>query len=164
MKSMNVGYRLRNFMSNMLVRNLKMNKENYTKKKKDEKYINFEFKIQHLLVLNKQGYLLINSSISEYSKLSPIFIDRLKLFIMKIICLDLKYYEIFFKHYKIFIFNQNFIYVAILSNKYNSCLIRLYLLFFNTVFINLLGDNILNQSYVDLTTISKIVEVYYIPP
>jgi hypothetical protein len=143
---------------------MKMNKENYTKKKKDEKYINFEFKIKHLLVLNKNGYLLINSSISEYSKLSPKFIDRLKLFIMKIICLDLKYYEIFFKHYKIFIFNQNFIYVAILSNKYNSCLIRLYLLFFNTVFINLLGDNILNQSYVDLTTISKIVEVYYIPP
>ena len=161
---MNVGYRLRNFMSNMLVRNMKMNKENYTKKKKDEKYINFEFKIKHLLVLNKNGYLLINSSISEYSKLSPKFIDRLKLFIMKIICLDLKYYEIFFKHYKIFIFNQNFIYVTILSNKYNSCLIRLYLLFFNTVFINLLGDNILNQSYVDLTTISKIVEVYYIPP
>ena len=83
---------------------------------------------------------------------------------MKIICLDLKYYEIFFKHYKIFILNQNFIYVAILSSKYNSCLIRLYLLFFNTVFINLLGDNIINQSFVDLTTISKIVEVYYIPP
>ena len=148
----------------MIVRNMKMNKEIYIKKKKDEKYINFEFKIKHLLILDKNGYLLINSSISEYSKLSPKFIDRIKLFVMKIICLDLKYYEIFFKHYKIFILNQNFIYVAILSSKYNSCLIRLYLLFFNTVFINLLGDNIINQSFVDLTTISKIVEVYYIPP
>ncbi len=161
---MNASYRLRNFVSNMIVRNMKMNKEIYIKKKKDEKYINFEFKIKHLLILDKKGYLLINSSISEYSKLSPKFIDRIKLFVMKIICLDLKYYEIFFKHYKIFILNQNFIYVAILSSKYNSCLIRLYLLFFNTVFINLLGDNIINQSFVDLTTISKIVEVYYIPP
>ena len=161
---MNASYRLRNFVSNMIVRNMKMNKEIYIKKKKDEKYINFEFKIKHLLILDKNGYLLINSSISEYSKLSPKFIDRIKLFVMKIICLDLKYYEIFFKHYKIFILNQNFIYVAILSSKYNSCLIRLYLLFFNTVFINLLGDNIINQSFVDLTTISKIVEVYYIPP
>ena len=161
---MNASYRLRNFVSNMIVRNMKMNKEIYIKKKKDEKYINFEFKIKHLLMLDKNGYLLINSSISEYSKLSPKFIDRIKLFVMKIICLDLKYYEIFFKHYKIFILNQNFIYVAILSSKYNSCLIRLYLLFFNTVFINLLGDNIINQSFVDLTTISKIVEVYYIPP
>ena len=161
---MNASYRLRNFVSNMIVRNMKMNKEIYIKKKKDEKYINFEFKIKHLLILDKNGYLLINSSISEYSKLSPKFIDRIKLFVMKIICLDLKYYEIFFKHYKIFILNQNFIYVAILSSKYNSCLIRLYLLFFNTVFINLLGDNIINQSFVDLTTISKLVEVYYIPP
>ena len=161
---MNASYRLRNFVSNMIVRNMKMNKEIYIKKKKDEKYINFEFKIKHLLILDKNGYLLINSSISEYSKLSTKFIDRIKLFVMKIICLDLKYYEIFFKHYKIFILNQNFIYVAILSSKYNSCLIRLYLLFFNTVFINLLGDNIINQSFVDLTTISKIVEVYYIPP
>ena len=161
---MNASYRLRNFVSNMIVRNMKMNKEIYIKKKKDEKYINFEFKIKHLLILDKNGYLLINSSISEYSKLSPKFIDRIKLFVMKIICLDLKYYEIFFKHYKIFILNQNFIYVVILSSKYNSCLIRLYLLFFNTVFINLLGDNIINQSFVDLTTISKIVEVYYIPP
>ena len=161
---MNASYRLRNFVSNMIVRNMQMNKEIYIKKKKDEKYINFEFKIKHLLILDKNGYLLINSSISKYSKLSTKFIDRIKLFVMKIICLDLKYYEIFFKHYKIFISNQNFIYVAILSSKYNSCLIRLYLLFFNTVFINLLGDNIINQSYVDLTTISKIVEVYYIPP
>ena len=45
-----------------------MNKEIYIKKKKDEKYINFEFKIKHLLILDKNGYLLINSSISEYSK------------------------------------------------------------------------------------------------
>ena len=163
-KSMNASYRFRNFTSNMLVRNMKMDKEIYIKKRKDEKYINFEFKIKHLLILDKNGYLLINSSISEYSKLSPKFLDMIKLLVMKIICLDLKYYEIFFKHYKIFILNQNFIYIAILSNKYNSCLIRLYLLFFNAVFINLLGDNIINQSYVDLTTISKIVEVYYIPP
>ena len=161
---MNASYRLRNFVSNMIVRNMKMNKEIYIKKKKDEKYINFEFKIKHFLVFDKSGLLLINSLITDYSRLSPKFIDRIKLFVMKIICLDLKYYEIFFKHYKIFILNQNFIYVAILSSKYNSCLIRLYLLFFNTVFINLLGDNIINQSFVDLTTISKIVEVYYIPP
>ena len=161
---MNTSYKLRNFLSNMLIRNMKMNKENFIKRRKDEKYSHFEFKIKHLLILDKNGDLLINSSISEYSKLSPKFIDRIKLFIMKIICLDLKYYEIFFKHYKIFILNKNFIYVAILSNKYNSCLIRLYLLFFNAVFINLLGDNIINQNYVDLTTISKIVEVYYIPP
>ena len=108
---MNTSYKLRNFLSNMLIRNMKMNKENYIKRKKDEKYSHFEFKIKHLLILDKNGDLLINSSISEYSKLSPKFIDRIKLFIMKIICLDLKYYEIFFKHYKIFILNKNFIYV-----------------------------------------------------
>ena len=50
---MNASYRLRNFVSNMFVRNMQMNKEIYIKKKKDEKYINFEFKIKHLLILDK---------------------------------------------------------------------------------------------------------------
>ena len=36
---MNASYRLRNFVSNMFVRNMQMNKEIYIKKKKDEKYI-----------------------------------------------------------------------------------------------------------------------------
>ena len=163
MKASNTNNKLRHFLSKLEERNMKIHKE-YSPRMKDEKYINFDFKIKHFLVFDKSGFLLINSSISEYSKLSPKFIDTIKIFIMKIICLDLKYFEIFFRHQKIFVLNKNFIYVIILANKYNSCLVRLYLLFFNTVFINLLGENILNQNYVDFSNISKIVEVYYIPP
>ena len=163
MKALNANNKLKNFLSKLEEKNMKIHKE-YFPRMKDEKYINFDFKIKHFLVFDKSGFLLINSSISEYSKLSPKFIDTIKIFIMKIICLDLKYFEIFFRHQKIFVLNKNFIYVVILANKYNSCLVRLYLLFFNTVFINLLGENILNQNYVDFSNISKIVEVYYIPP
>ena len=96
---------------------------------KDEKYINFEFKIKHFLVFDKSGILLINSLISDYTKLPQKFIDTIKIFIMKILCFDLKYFEIFFKHYKIFIFNKNFIYVAILANKYNSCLVIIFIFY-----------------------------------
>ena len=163
MKTINVNNKYKNFLSKLKERNIKIQKDN-TSKIKDEKYTKFEFKIKHFLVFNKNGFLLINSSISDYTKLSPKFLDAIKIFIMKVICLDLKYFEIFFKHNKIFILNKNFIYVVILANKYNSCLVRLYLFFFNVVFINLLGDNILNQTYVNLSTISKILEVYYIPP
>ena len=160
---MNSNKKMKNFLANLQERNMKIHKEN-SPRMKDEKYINFEFKIKHFLVFDKSGLLLINSLITDYSRLSPKFIDTIKQFVMKIICLDLKYFEIFFKHHKIFIYNKSFIYVVILSNKYNSCLIRLYLYFFNAVFINLLGENIINQNYVDLSNISKIVEVYYIPP
>ena len=163
MKAVNSNKKLINFLSNLQEKNMKINKE-YTPRMKDEKYINFEFKIKHFLVFDKSGLLLINSLITDYSRLSPKFIDVIKQFVMKIICLDLKYFEIFFKHHKIFIYNKSFIYVVILSNKYNSCLVRLYLFFFNAVFINLLGENVINQNYVDLSNISKILEVYYIPP
>ena len=134
MKALNANNKLKNFLSKLEEKNMKIHKE-YSAGMKDEKYINFDFKIKHFLVFDKSGFLLINSSISEYSKLSPKFIDTIKIFIMKIICLDLKYFEIFFRHQKIFVLNKNFIYVIILANKYNSCLVRLYLLFFNTVFI-----------------------------
>ena len=163
MKTINVNHKLRNFLSKIEEKNMKIHKE-HSSKIKDEKYNNFEFKVKHLLVFDKSGFLLINSSIADYAQLSPKFIDAIKLFIMKVICLDLKYFEIFFKHNKIFILNKNLIYLVILANKYNSCLVRLYLLFMNTVFINLLGENILNQIYVDFSNISKILEVYYIPP
>ena len=163
MNSINTSNKLNNFLSKIRERNIKIQKE-YTPRKKDEKYINFEFKIKHFLLFDKSGLLLINSSIAEYSKLTSKFIDKIKLLVMKIISSDMKYFEIFFKHYKIFISKKNFIYVIILSNKYNSCLVRLYMFFFNIMLINLLGENILNQTYVDLLRISKIIEVYYIPP
>ena len=163
MKTAKKYIRLSKFLSNLEERKMKVLKE-FSVKKKDEKYVNFEFNIKHLLIFDKSGFLLINSSIAEYTKLSPKFIDKIKLLIEKVIHLDLKYFDIFFKHYKIFILNKNFIYVAILSNKYNSCLVRLYLLFINVMFINLLGENIINQNYVNLSKISKIVEVYFIPP
>ena len=163
MKAINANNKYKTFISKLEKRNMKIQRE-HSPRMKDEKYINFEFKIKHFLVFDKSGILLINSLISDYTKLPQKFIDTIKIFIMKILCFDLKYFEIFFKHYKIFIFNKNFIYVAILANKYNSCLVRLYLFFINTVFVNLLGDNIINQNYVDLSTISKIIEVYYIPP
>ena len=146
-------------------------KENYFKihkdiilKKKDSKYIPFDFKIKHFLIFDINGSLLINSSIAESIKLSDKFLNSMKLLVMKMICSDLKFLEIFFKNFKIFILNKNFLYVLILGNKCNTCLARLYLFFFNIVFINLLGENILNQTSVNLKTISKIVEVYYIPP
>ena len=163
MKTTKKYIRLSKFLSNLEERRMKVQKE-FSIKKKDEKYVNFEFKINHLLIFDKSGFLLINSSIAEYTKLSMKFIDKIKILIEKVIYLDLKYFDIFFKHYKVFILNKNFIYVAILSNKYNSCLVRLYLLFFNVMFINLLGENIINQNYVNLSKISKIVEVYFIPP
>jgi hypothetical protein len=130
MKASNTNNKLRHFLSKLEERNMKIHKE-YSPRMKDEKYINFDFKIKHFLVFDKSGFLLINSSISEYSKLTSKFIDKIKLLVMKIISSNMKYFEIFFKHYKIFISKKNFIYVIILSNKYNTCLVRLYMFFFN---------------------------------
>ena len=164
MKSISQKNKYTQFFSTIKESYTKIHKEMIALKKKDSKYIPLDFKIKHFLLFDSSGSLLINSSIAEYTKLSDKFLDTMKLLIMKIICLDLKFFETFFKHYKIFILNKRFIYVIIFGTKCNTCLARLYLFFVNIVLINILGENILNQSSVKLNKISKIIEVYYIPP
>ena len=97
MKAINANNKYKTFISKLEKRNMKIQRE-HSPRMKDEKYINFEFKIKHFLVFDKSGILLINSLISDYTKLPQKFIDTIKIFIMKILCFDLKYFEIFFKN------------------------------------------------------------------
>ena len=79
---------------------------------------------------------------------------------MKLSYSNIQNFETFFKHLKIYFYNDNFIYVCLTSYKSNTCLIRLYLYFLNIVYINLIGDNLKNSSC--LINISKIFEVYFV--
>ena len=127
---------------------------------KDNKFIQFDYKVKYFLTFDKNGLLLINTPISENSKLSIKVIDKLKMIIMKLSYLNIKNFEIFYKHLKVFFLNENFIYICITYNKTNSCLIRLYLYFLNIVYLNLIGDNVKNSN--SLINISKIFEVYFV--
>ena len=68
MNSIITSNKLNNFLSKIRERNIKIQKE-YTPRKKDEKYINFEFKIKHFLLFDKSGLLLINSSTCLYPEI-----------------------------------------------------------------------------------------------
>ena len=129
--------------------------------KKENKYSQFDFKVKYFLTFDRNGLLLINKPISEFSSLSIKFIDKLKMIAMKLGYLNKKYFEVFYRHLKIFFYNDNFIYVCIISSKSNSCLIRLYLYFLNIIYLNLIGDNVKNTNC--LINISKIFEVYFVP-
>ena len=160
MKNLNINEKTSYFYSSLKERNLILHSEQQTSDKKDNKYISFDFKIKYFLMFDKNGLLLINTTISEFTKLSTKFLDRLKMIILKLSYSNIQNFETIFKHLKIYFFNDNFIYVCITSTKTNSCLIRLYLYFLNIVYLNLIGDNLKNSSC--LINISKIFEVYFI--
>ena len=159
MKNININNKLDYFLAELRTRNLILQSEQ-TSDKKDNKYVQFDFKVKYFLMFDKNGLLLINNHISEFSKLSIKFIDNLKIIVMKLCYLNIKNFEVFYKHSKIFFFNDNFIYICITSNKINSCIIRLYLYFLNIVYLNLIGDNLKNSAC--LINISKIFEVYFV--
>ena len=147
------------FLSSLKGKNLTSINESISDKK-DSKFVQFDFKVKYFLTFDKNGLLLINTSISEYNKLSIKVIDKLKVITMKLSYLNIKNFEINYKHLKIFFLNDNFVYICITSSKINSCIIRLYLYFLNIVFLNLIGDNVKNQNC--LNNISKIFEVYFV--
>ena len=151
--------KLGDFFSSLKARNLILNIEQ-TSDKKDNKFIHYDFKVKYFLIFDKNGLLLINTPISEFSKLSIKFLDKLKLIALKLCYLNIKNFETFYKHLKIFFLNDNFIYICISSNKSNSCINRLYLFFLNIIYLNLIGDNVKNSAC--LINISKIFEVYFV--
>ena len=160
MKNININLKLKDFISSLKSRNLIKNKEP-TIDKKDNKYIQYDFKVKYLLIFDKNGLLLINTPITEFTKLAAKFIDKLKIIVLKLCYLNIRNFETFYRHSKIFFLNENFIYVCITSTKSNSCIIRLYLFFLNIIFLNLIGDNVKNSAC--LVNISKIFEVYFVP-
>ena len=160
MKALKINYQLDSFLKSLKGNNL-ITQNDQNVEKKENKYVQFDFKVKYFLTFDRNGLLLINKPISEFSSLSIKFIDKLKVIAMKIGYLNKKYLEIFYKHLKIFFYNDNFIYVCIISSKSNSCLIRLYLYFLNIIFLNLIGDNVKNTNC--LINISKIFEVYFVP-
>ena len=160
MKKINIHEKTSYFFSSLKERNLILHSEQQSSDKKDNKYISFDFKVKYFLMFDKNGLLLINTTISEYTKLSAKFLDRLKMIIMKLSYSNIQNFETIFKHLKIYFFNDNFIYVCIVSSKANSCLIRLYLYFLNIVYLNLIGDNLKNSAC--LINISKIFEMYFV--
>ena len=147
------------FISSLKERNL-ISHANESSEKKDNKYITFDFKIKYFLIFDKNGLLLVNTPISEFTKLSLKFLDKVKMIILKISYSNMQNFETIFKYLKIYFLNDNFIYVCISSIKTNSCLIRLYLYFLNIVYLNLIGDNLKNSSC--LVNISKIFEAYLV--
>ena len=155
-----INSQLDNFLKSLKGNNLITQNEQIIEKK-ENKYIKFDFKVKYFLTFDRNGLLLMNKPISEFSSLSIKVIDKLKVIAMKIGYLNKKYLEIFYKHLKIFFYNDNFIYVCIISSKSNSCLIRLYLYFLNIIYLNLIGDNVKNTNC--LINISKIFEVYFVP-
>ena len=159
MKTININNKLYSFLSSLKGKNFTPINESISDKK-DSKFVQFDFKVKYFLTFDKNGLLLINTAISEYNKLSIKVIDKLKVITMKLSYLDIKNFEINYKHLKIFFLNDNFVYICIASNKINSCVVRLYLYFLNTVFLNLIGDNVKNSSC--LINISKIFEVYFV--
>ena len=133
-----INSQLDNFLKSLKGNNLITQNEQIIEKK-ENKYIKFDFKVKYFLTFDRNGLLLMNKPISEFSSLSIKVIDKLKVIAMKIGYLNKKYLEIFYKHLKIFFYNDNFIYVCIISSKSNSCLIRLYLYFLNIIYLNLIG-------------------------
>ena len=140
MKALKINSHLNNFLKSLKGNNL-ITQIDQTIDKKENKYIQFDFKVKYFLTFDRNGFLLMNIPISEFNSLSIKFIDKLKTIAMKIGYLNRKYFEIFYRHIKIFFYNDNFIYVCIISSKSNSCLIRLYLYFLNIIYLNLIGDN-----------------------
>ena len=159
MKTININNNLDNFLASLKGKNLTSINESISDKK-DCKFVQFDFKVKYFLTFDKNGLLLINTAISEYNKLSIKVIDKLKVITMKLSYSNIKNFETYYKHLKIFFLNDNFVYICITSSKINSCVIRLYLFFLNTVFLNLIGDNVKNQNC--LNNISKIFEVYFV--
>ena len=159
MKKINVKEKTCLFFTSIKERNLISNSES-SSPKKDNKFTNFDFKVKYFLIFDKNGLLLVNSAISEFTKLSVKFLDKLKIIVMKIIFSNIQNFETNFKHLKIFFFNENLVYICITSSKTNTCLIRLYLYFLNIVFLNLIGENIKNSAC--LTNISKIFETFFV--
>ena len=160
MKNININSKLKDFLSSLKSRNLIKNLEP-SQEKKDNKYIQYDFKVKYFLIFDKNGLLLINSPITEFTKLAAKYIEKLKIIVLKLCYLNIKIFEIFYRHSKIFFLNENFIYVCISSNKSNSCIIRLYLFFLNIIYLNLIGDNVKNSAC--LVNISKVFEVYFVP-
>jgi len=159
MKAINIYNKLDHFLSLLKGKNFTTNNESLSDKK-DNKFIQFDFKVKYFLIFDKNGLLMVNTAISEYTKLSIKVIDKLKVITMKLSYLNIKNFETDYKHLKIYFLNDNFVYICITSNKINACIIRLYLYFLNTVFLNLIGDNVKNSNC--LINISKIFEVYFV--
>ena len=162
MKKKNINYynKLGHFLTFLKKINNISNKESISNNE-DSKFIQFDFRVNHFLIFDRNGLLLVSSAFSDLAKLSIEVIDNLKLIIMKLNYLNIKNYEIFYKYLKIYFLNDNFFYICIASNNLNSCLIRLYLYFINIVYLNLIGDNVKNSNC--LINISKIFEVYFVP-
>ena len=159
MKTLNIQDKFGNFFSLLKERNL-ISHSSQASDKKDNKYLPFDFKVKYFLIFDKNGLLLINSTISEFTKLSEKFLDKIKIIVMKLGYSNIQNFEAFFMHLKIYFYNDNFIYVCLTSYKSNTCLVRLYLYFLNIVYINLIGDNLKNSAC--LINISKIFEVYFV--
>ena len=159
MKNLNIHEKFWSYFSSLKERNL-ISHLLQSSDKKDNKYLTFDFKVKYFLIFDKNGLLLLNSTISEFTKLSEKFLDKIKMISMKLSYSNIQNFETFFKHLKIYFYNDNFIYVCLTSYKSNTCLIRLYLYFLNIVYINLIGDNLKNSSC--LINISKIFEVYFV--
>ena len=159
MKKININDKSGPFLSSLKERNI-ISHSQQSSGKKDNKFITFDFKVKYFLIFDKNGLLLVNTTISETTKLSIKFLDRLKMITMKLSYSNIQNFETFFKHLKIYFLNDNFIYICITSTKSNSCLIRLYLYFLNIVYLNLIGDNLKNSAC--LINISKIFEVYFV--
>jgi hypothetical protein len=158
--NININNKLKDFLSSLKSRNLIKSLEP-SQEKKDNKFIHYDFKVKYFLIFDKNGLLLINSPITEFAKLAAKYIEKLKLIVLKLCYLNIKIFEIFYRHSKVFFLNENFIYVCISSNKSNSCIIRLYLFFLNIIYLNLIGDNVKNSAC--LVNISKVFEVYFVP-
>ena len=159
LKTLNIQDKFGNFFSLLKERNL-ISHSSQSSDKKDNKYLPFDFKVKYFLIFDKNGLLLINSTISEFTKLSEKFLDKIKIIVMKLGYSNIQNFEAFFRHLKIYFYNDNFIYVCLTSYKSNTCLVRLYLYFLNIVYINLIGDNLKNSAC--LINISKIFEVYFV--
>ena len=161
MKKINVNEKTWQFFSSIKEKNLISDSES-SSAKKDNKFANFDFRVKYFLIFDKNGLLLANTAISEFTKLTVKFLDKLKIIVMKIIFSNIQNFETVFKHLKIFFFNDSLVYICITSSKTNTCLIRLYLYFLNVVFLNLIGENVKNSS--SLINISKIFETYFVTP
>ena len=83
MKALKINSHLNNFLKSLKGNNL-ITQNDQTIDKKENKYIQFDFKVKYFLTFDRNGLLLMNKPINEFSSLSIKFIDKLKTIAMKI--------------------------------------------------------------------------------
>ena len=128
----------------------------------DTKLKIFNLKIRYFLLFDNEGIPLILSSIHDSFPLDneqeEILIKLVKSFILT----KQKKIEFVTEKKKYLLYKDYFIYLVIASSKMNTCLIRIFLNFIKTAYLNLIGrcynktENIIN--------ISKIFEKFFVKP